>query len=538
MLLLLSLAIALKHKNKTGGSGEEKLLPGEPQDVPEGAGATVSPPAKPRLSFLQIWNMCCGLFGVQIVWGLQNVNTSRIFQTLGADVNELAILWIAAPITGLLVQPIIGHLSDRTWGRLGRRRPYLLYGSMLTAVALVLMPNAPTVLTASLMLWLLTASINVAMEPFRAFVADSLPDAQRTTGFAMQVFFIGAGAVFASALPWMLTHWFGVSGQAAPGVLPPSVHAAFYVGGAGLMIAVLWTVFTTRETPPERLASGAPVIATRTPSPATIVWMRNSGALWIAAALIVGVAAFVGHWGREIYVLSILAAIFGAAQVATSWLRGRGSTSVGLLEVVEDIVHMPQVLRRLAVVQFFTWFGLFALWIYATPAVTARHYGAVDPTSAAYNAGADWVGVLFAGYNGVAAIAALALPMLARRVGRPASHAICLALGAIGFAGFVLIDDPVLLAIPIVGIGLAWASIMSAPYAMLSSAVPPGKMGVYMGIHNLFLVIPQMAAATILGPLVMRVFGGQAILALALAGASFAIAAGLALSIRDHAERG
>ncbi len=499
---------------------------------------TAPPPTKARLTFLQIWNMCCGLFGVQIVWGLQNVNTSRIFQTLGADVNELAILWIAAPITGLLVQPIIGHLSDRTWGRLGRRRPYLLYGSILTTIALVLMPNAPTVLSASLALWLLTASINIAMEPFRAFVADSLPDQQRTTGFAMQVFFIGAGAVFASALPWILTHWFGVSGQAAPGVLPPSVHAAFYVGAAGLMIAVLWTVFTTRETAPERLASGAPATTVRTPSPETVAWMRRSGLLWIAAAALVGLCAFLGRWGREIYVLAIMAAIFGAAQLASSWMRGQGRTSVGLLEVVEDIVHMPEVLKRLAVVQFFTWFGLFALWIYATPAVTARHYDAVDTASAAYNAGADWVGVLFAGYNGVAALTALALPWLARRVGRPASHALCLVVGAAGFGGFVLIDDPVLLWIPIIGIGLAWASIMSAPYAMLSSAVPPGKMGVYMGIHNLFLVIPQMVAAIVLGPLVARVLGGQAILALALAGGAFAVAAVLTLTIRDHAERG
>lgn len=499
---------------------------------------TASPAAKTRLSFLQIWNMCCGLFGVQIVWGLQNVNTSRIFQTLGADVNELAILWIAAPITGLLVQPIIGHLSDRTWGRLGRRRPYLLYGSILTAIALVLMPNAPTVLGASLALWLMTASINIAMEPFRAFVADSLPDQQRTAGFAMQVFFIGAGAVFASALPWLLSRGLGISSQAAPGVLPPSVHAAFYVGAAGLMIAVLWTVFTTTETPPARLASGAPAVVARTPSRETVAWMRNSGLAWIAGATVIGLCAFLGHWGREIYVLAIMGVIFGAAQLATSWRRSRGATSVGLLEVVEDIVHMPHVLKRLAVVQFFTWFGLFALWIYATPAVTARHYDAVDTTSAAYNAGADWVGVLFAGYNGVAAVAALALPLLARQVGRPASHAVCLALGAVGFAGFVLIDDPMLLWIPVVGIGLAWASIMSAPYAMLSSAVPPGKMGVYMGIHNLFLVIPQMVAATVLGPLVARVLGGQAILALALAGGAFAIAAVLALTVRDHAERG
>jgi maltose/moltooligosaccharide transporter len=489
---------------------------------------------KARLSFAQIWNMCCGLFGVQIVWGLQNVNTSRIFQTLGADVNELAILWIAAPATGLLVQPIIGHLSDRTWGRLGRRRPYLFYGSILTAVSLFLMPNASSVLTASLMLWVLSASINVAMEPFRAFVADTLPEEQRTTGFAMQVFFIGAGAVFASALPWALTHWFGVSGQAAPGHLPRSVHVAFYVGGVTLLAAVMWTVFTTREHPPETLADGARVLPEhRTPSVEGAALMLKSGALWTIAGLVACALAFMSDWAREIYVLAGFATAFGAAQLAATWLRRQGRASLGVLEVVEDMLHMPQVLIRLAVVQFFTWFGLFAMWIYTTPAVTARHYGATNPASAAYNQGADWVGVLFAGYNGVAALVALLLPALAARIGLRASHALCLAMGALGFVGFVMIDDPALLWIPIVGIGVAWASILSVPYAMLSSAVPPHKMGVYMGIHNLFLVLPQLIAAVVLGPLVGRLFKGEAIQALGLAAAAFALAAVSALFIRD-----
>ena len=489
---------------------------------------------KARLSFSQIWNMCCGLFGVQIVWGLQNVNTSRIFQTLGADLNELAILWIAAPATGLLVQPIIGHLSDRTWGRLGRRRPYLFYGSILTAVSLFLMPNASSVLTASLMLWVLSASINVAMEPFRAFVADTLPEEQRTTGFAMQVFFIGAGAVFASALPWVLTHWFGVSGQAEAGRLPPSVHTAFYVGGVTLLVAVMWTVFTTREHPPETLADGARVQPEhRTPSAEGAALMLKSGALWTVAGLVACALAFASDWAREIYVLAGFATAFGAAQLAATWLRRQGKASLGVLEVVEDMLHMPQVLIRLAVVQFFTWFGLFAMWIYTTPAVTARHYGATDPASAAYNQGADWVGVLFAGYNGVAALVALLLPALVARIGLRVSHALCLAMGALGFVGFVVIDDPALLWIPIVGIGVAWASILSAPYAMLSSAVPPHKMGVYMGIHNLFLVLPQLIAAVVLGPVVGRLFKGEAILALGLAAGAFALAAISALAVRD-----
>lgn len=489
---------------------------------------------KMRLSLFQIWNMCCGLFGVQIVWGLQNGNTSRIFQTLGADVNELAILWIAAPATGLLVQPIIGHLSDKTWGRLGRRRPYLLYGSLLTAVALFLMPNATTVWGASVMLWLLSASINVAMEPFRAFVADSLPHEQRTTGFAMQVFFIGAGAVFASALPWVLTHWFGVSGVAEPGKLPPSVHVAFYVGGIGLLIAVLWTVFTTHEHPPEILDADTPAHTAPTPEGAAV--LLKSSWLWTIGGLIVGALAILGHWGREIYLLAAVSTGFGIAQLVAIWLRRRGHVSLGVLEVVEDILHMPRVLRQLAIVQFFTWFGLFAMWIYTTPAVTTRHYHTTDAASVAYNQGADWVGVLFAGYNGVAALVALILPALAARIGRPASHAFCLGLGALGFLGFVLIDDPTLLWIPIVGIGCAWASIMSAPYAMLSCAAPPRKMGVYMGIHNLFLVIPQLVAATVLGPVVGRLFKGEAILALALAAGAFALAAISALAIQDAGE--
>ena len=491
-----------------------------------------------RLSFFQIWNMCCGLFGVQIVWGLQNVNTSRIFQTLGADVNELAILWIAAPATGLLVQPIIGHFSDRTWGPLGRRRPYIFCGTVLTAIALFLMPNAPSVWAASLILWVLSASINVAMEPFRAFVADTLPEEQRTTGFAMQVFFIGVGAVFASALPWVLTHWFGVSGQAQPGGLPPSVRVAFYVGGIGLLAAVMWTVFTTREHAPEPIGDDAGSGREhQAPTPEGAIVLLTSGVLWTLGGLIAAALAALAQWTREVYVLAAVASSFGLAQLAAIWLRRRGRVSLGVLEVVEDILHMPAVLRQLAIVQFFTWFGLFAMWIYTTPAVTARHYGASDPTSAAYNQGADWVGALFAGYNGVAAMVALMLPMLAARIGLRASHALCLALGALGFFGFVLIDDPGLLWIPIIGIGCAWSSILSAPYALLSSAVPPHKMGVYMGIHNLFLVLPQLIASTVLGPLVKSVFKGQAILALGLASAAFALAAVSTFAIQDRAHR-
>ncbi len=489
--------------------------------------------ARPRLSRARIWNMCCGLFGVQVVWGLQNVNTSRIFQTLGASVDGLAILWIAAPVTGLVVQPLIGHMSDRTWGPLGRRRPYLLGGALLTVLALVAMPNAGTVWMASLALWLLTASINVAAEPFRALVADTLPEEQRTAGFAIQTFFIGSGAVLASAMPWMLAHGFGVPKVAPPGILPPTVRLAFYIGAVVLLAAVLWTVATTRERPPELIAaerSHAPAVPTREGA-ATLI---RSGLLWIAGGLAVGGLAYAEGLRRGIYIVAALAVPFGAAQLVAVRLRRRGGGSIGVLEIVEDILHMPLVLKRLAVVQFFTWFGLFAMWIYTTPAIATRHYGTTDPASGAYNECADWVGVLFAGYNGVAALAALALPALAARMGRPWVHAIGLLLGAAGLLGFVRIGDPGLLWLPAIGIGCAWASILSTPYAMLASALPPRKVGVYMGIHNIFLVLPQLVAATMLDALVARLFHGRAIDALGLAAVSFALAAAFALAIPDR----
>jgi maltose/moltooligosaccharide transporter len=478
--------------------------------------------------------MCVGLFGVQIVWGLQNVNTSRIFQTLGAQIDQLPILWIAAPITGLLVQPLIGYWSDRTWGPLGRRRPFLLGGALLTAVAMVAMPNVTSVWAASLALWLLTASVNVAAEPFRALIADNLPSDQQTEGFAVQVFFIGAGAVFSSALPWILTHWFAIPGTAPAGHLPPSVTLTFEIGAVGLIAAVLWTVITTREPHPDSLAADAPgQIGHAAPSITGAATLMRSGVLWMAGGVAIAVVAWAQRLEREIYVLATIAVAFGLAQIAAVVMRRSGRVSLGVFEIVEDILHMPPVLRRLAVVQFFTWFGLFAFWIYAVPAIAAHHYGTTDAASAAYNEGADWVGILFAGYNAVAAVGALLLPALARRIGRPWSHSICLMLGAVGLLGFVLIDDPMLLWIPTIGIGCAWAAILSLPYAMLAGAVSPRKMGVYMGIHNTFLVLPQLVAATVLGAIVNHLLGARAILALGLAAAALAAAAISALTIDD-----
>ncbi|PIB91416.1 MFS transporter [Caulobacter sp. FWC2] len=490
-----------------------------------------------RLSFLQIWNMCFGFFGIQIGFGLQNANTSRIFQTLGVDVNHLAILWIAAPATGLLVQPIIGHLSDKTWGRLGRRRPYFFWGAILTTLALFVMPNAPALWVAAGALWLMDASINITMEPFRAFVGDNLPDEQRATGYAMQSFFIGLGAVLASALPWMLTNWLHVSNTAPAGQIPDAVRIAFYAGGAVLLLAVMWTVFTTKEYSPEQLESFEAaefdngVHENPEPSVNAYIGLALGGLLGgLALALIVWAAKL----EKELYVLAGLLAVFGVAGIVGVRLKRRGMTQNGFSEVLDDFFRMPKTMRQLAVVQFFSWFGLFAMWIYTTPAVAAVHFHAVDATSKAYNTGADWVGVLFAVYNGVAALAALVIPLMVKATSRKVSHAVCLLLGALGLLSFLLIRQPGMLWIGMIGVGFAWSSILSAPYSILAGALPARKMGVYMGIFNFFIVIPQLLAATVLGLLLRSFFGGQAINALVLGAASFAIAAATTFLVRDR----
>lgn len=477
---------------------------------------------------LHIWSMCFALFGIQIVWGLQNANTSRIFQLLGADVGALPVLWIAGPITGLIVQPIIGHLSDHSRSRFGRRRPFLLAGGLLTAIALLIMPNASTLWAAIAALWLLTASINIAMDPSRALVADNLPDAQRAKGYAVQVFFIGAGAVFASALPWMLVNWFGVSGDALRGALPPSVRYAFYIGSACLLVSVCWTIIFTRERP----VTVVPFTGTAPAMPGkhAVRFTRSGWAFAGGGGAVLILAIFLG-WQWEVVLLAAAALLIGAAQIAAERKRARGDGALGLFQIVEDFVHMPGALRRLAVVQFFTWFGLFAMWIYAAPAVADAHFGAADPASGSFNAAADWVGVLFAGYNGVAALAALLLPAISRRIGERPTYASCLVCGAIGMAGFVLIPDPRWLWLSSLGIGIAWAAILSLPYAIIVNAVPAAKVGVYLGIHNVFLVVPQLVAAIALGPLVLHLFGGQPLMALALAAAFLALGAGAALFI-------
>lgn len=489
------------------------------------------PPGAPR-SILAICNMCAGLFGVQVVWGLHNVNTSRIFQTFGANVEDLAFLWIAAPAAGLIVQPLVGYCSDRTWGRLGRRRPYMLLGAVLSAAVLFAMPNVHSLWAASLMLWLLIAAINIVMEPFRALAADSLPQQQRTLGFAIQVFFIGAGAVFASALPWMLFHWFGFSPDAINRDIPPAVRVAFYAGGATLLAAVAWTVVTTRETPPEQLSAAAlervsevgmdPVAPRR-----WAAW----GWGWLAAGIGIAAAALLWLQDRDLHVLAAIAVVYGLLVLLVVRYRLRGRPLPPVLEIVEDVIRMPRVLRRLAVVQFFTWFGLFAMWVFTLPAIAERYYRTSDVASSAYALAADRVSLLFAEYNGVAAVAALLLPVAARRIGQKATFILCLVAGGAGLLGIVLLSDPATLWVPTLGIGVAWAGVLALPYAMLADSLPPAKRGVYMGIHNMFLVLPQLVAASVLGAMVEHLFAGKTLLALAMAALCFLAAAGAAVAI-------
>ncbi|MFC5436862.1 MFS transporter [Rhodanobacter umsongensis] len=483
---------------------------------------------KPALSFWQIWNMCFGFLGLQFGFALQNANVSRIFQTLGADVNDIPALWIAAPLTGLIVQPIIGHFSDRTWNRLGRRRPYFLVGAVLASLALLWMPNAPVLWMAAGLLWILDASINVSMEPFRAFVGDQLPTQQRPGGYAMQSFFIGVGAVVASALPWILAQ-FGVANVAANSGIPDTVKYAFYAGGAVLLGAVLWTILRTREYPPAQLKSFTDNVAAQPAVDASRAWRMGLVLLVVGALVLFAI----GHFAleKEVYVLAGGLIVFGLLFVWLSFARAQGM----LREVMADLYGMPTSMRRLAWVQLFSWFALFAMWIYTTSGVTETIYGTTDVGSALYNEGANWVGVLFAAYNGFAALAAVVIPLMVRRWGLRISHLVNLCLGGAGLLSFLYIRDPRWLLASMVGVGFAWASILSLPYALLSDNLPAAKMGVYMGIFNFFIVIPQLLAASVLGLLLRLCFHNQPIWALALGGVCLLVAGLFTLRVREPA---
>jgi maltose/moltooligosaccharide transporter len=443
----------------------------------------VKPPlkTKPRLSFAQIFNMSVGFLGIQFGFALQNGNASRILQTFGADVEHLSLFWLAAPVTGMIVQPIIGHYSDRTWNRLGRRRPYFLAGAILSALALILMPNSaalahilPPILVGAGLLMIMDASFNVAMEPFRALVGDNLPDSQRATGFSVQTFLIGVGAVLGSWLPYILAEFLGISKTAAPGQVPDNVIYSFYTGAAVLLAAILWTIFTTREYSPEEYNQ---------------------------------------------YLAS----------------EPEEAEGPGLKAILYDFTHMPVTMRQLGLVQFFSWFALFSMWVFTTPAVAQHiyHVRPGDTSSAAFADAGNWVGILFGVYNGIAALYALCLPVLARLTSRKIAHAISLIAGGAGLLSIFFIQDPDLLIFSMVGIGLAWGSILAMPYAILSGSIPPRKMGVYMGIFNFFITFPQIVNGFFGGMIVKSFYQGQAIYAIVLAGLFMICGAIAVLYVQD-----
>jgi maltose/moltooligosaccharide transporter len=419
---------------------------------------------KPRLTFWQIWNMSFGFFGIQFGWGLQMANMSAIYQYLGAQESDIAVLWLAAPLTGLLVQPLIGYASDRTWGKLGRRRPYFLVGAILASLALIVMPNSSTVWMAAGLLWVLDASINITMEPFRAFVGDLLPKEQRKSGFAMQSLLIGLGAVLSSALPYVLTNWFHVTSSAGQSAIPRTVQLSFYIGSVVFLLAVLYTISSTKEYPPEDLA---------------------------------------------------------AFQKMKQESSGAGQA---FREIVSGIGSMPKPMRRLAIVQFFTWLALFCMWIYFVPAVATRVFGGA-PGSPEYQRGNEWGGVCFSIYNGTAFVFAFILLALVRKFSARAIHRVCLLCGGLGLLLAAALHQQYLLIGSMLLVGVAWASILSMPYAMLSNAIPSNKMGFYMGVFNFFIVIPQILASLGLGTLMKSLLGDNPMNAVLLGGCSMVLAA-------------
>ena len=496
---------------------------------------------KRKLSFWEIWNMSFGFLGIQFGFALQNANTSRIFETLGAKVDEIPILWIAAPVTGLVIQPIIGYFSDRTWTRLGRRRPYFLIGAILSSIALFIMPNSPTLWIAAGTLWIMDASINVSMEPFRAFVGDNLPTKQRTLGFAMQSFFIGTGAVVGSLLPYLFTNLFGVSNTAAPGIIPDSVKWSFYIGGVVFLLAVLWTVFKSKEYSPEELhafeqqekESLGKVEVEDFETKKNINKQLTLGILMMMVGVLVSFYIYEENLTKELYILFIGLIVIGFLFMMSSLMRTKKLKN-GFTIIMTDLLNMPTTMKKLALVQFFSWFALFSMWIYTTQAVTGHVFGTTDTTSKLYNDAADWVSVLFTVYNGVAAAVAFLLPIIAKKVGIRMTHLLALVAGGIGLISIYFIGDKGVLLLPMVGVGIAWASILSMPYAMLSGSLPAAKMGYYMGVFNFFVVIPQIVAATILGFIVKQFFNDEPIYALIIGGFSMIIAGLLTLRVNER----
>ena len=502
--------------------------------------ATIPATQKPRQSFAGLWNISFGFFGIQIGFALQNANMSRIFQSLGSSLDDLPALWIAAPLTGLLVQPIVGHMSDKTWlGRLGRRRPYFLAGAILAALSLVLMPLAPVLLMAAILLWTLDASLNISMEPFRAFVGDMLRKDQHTAGYAVQTAFIGTGAVVGSIFPWLLDSM-GVANEVPGGGIPDTVRYSFWFGGAVLFLAVLWTIVSTKEYSPEEMAAFEDSVdhpdATQTLRALAARGLGGS-LVWIAAGILVLLAVLQFGLEKEVYLLGGLLIAYGLASIIAIALARAGSTTNMLSHIVGDFSGMPSVMKRLAVAQFFSWSALFIMWINTTPVVAQNFFGSGDPASAQYQEAGNWVGVLFAIYNGVAAIAALTLlPWLAGKVGKARTHMACLLAGAAGYASFFIIRDPQWLIVSEIGIGIAWASILAMPYAILAGSLPQRKLGIYMGLFNIFIVVPQLLVATVMGSIMKAFFPGEPIWTMLAAAIVMALAALAMLRVDDGSQ--
>jgi len=437
---------------------------------------------KPRMSFWQIFNMSFGFLGIQFGFALQTGNASRILQTFGANVENLSLFWLAAPITGMIIQPIIGHYSDRTWTRLGRRRPFFLTGALLSGLALLFMPNSsvlaaiiPPIVVGAGMLMIMDASFNVAMEPFRALVADNLPDSQHNDGFSMQTCLIGVGAVIGSWLPYVFANWFGIADKAPKGHVPNNLLFSFYVGAATLIASILWTVIKTKEYPPEEYAK------------------------------------------------------FHAPDTEPAEKKS------GLGQIFSDLFSMPKTMAQLGIVQFFSWFALFSMWVYTTPAIAEHvyHVKMGDTSSQTYNDAGNWVGVLFGVYNVVSAIYALLLPRIVQKSSRKKTHAFSLIMGGLSLISIFFIQDKYLLILPMIGIGLAWGSILAMPYAILSSAIPAKKIGVYMGIFNLFITMPQIVSG-ISGKFLMKyIFSDHAVYGLFMAGGFMVLGAISVLFVQD-----
>lgn len=444
---------------------------------------------KRRLSFWEIWNMSFGFLGIQMGFALQNANASRILQIFGADVHELSWFWIIAPLMGLIVQPIIGHYSDKTWGKFGRRKPFFLVGALLASIGLILMPQAeifiaflPALWVGTGMLMIMDASFNIAMEPFRALVGDNLRTDQRTLGFSVQTALIGFGAVIGSWLPYVLTNWFGVSNKNEDGSVPMHLILSFVIGAIILVASILVSIFATKEYSPEELAQFEDEMVHQQTKAADTNPKKSS-----------------------------------------------------LLDIFDDFRKMPTTMRQLSWVQFFSWFGLFGMWVFTTPAIAHHIYGLpiTDNKSEAYQNAGDWVGVLFGIYNLVSAFYAFALPYIAKKFGRKLTHSISLIIGGFGLISIYFVPNEDWLVLSMIGVGIAWASILSMPYAILAGSISPMKMGVYMGIFNFFIVIPQIINALIGGPLVKYLYNDNAIFALVTSGVSFLIAAVLVVKVQD-----